>query len=331
MIDDLIKQTIDPNRWRACAEEMNAAFLTIDMDAARRQSSGMLPEKDAEAERVKAMESTRKLIYTMQSQQWPANRTHYTLGQLDTERLILCCERRILDWQSVFNAKAAFGTPEDLRAISEAAKLQGSALDLIFPLRHAAKPTMLVAGLRHEGNIDTVAELMKMGADPAQDNGGVFQTAVLEGRADIARVLARYGQNGLLDINTWVNWAKANRKLKAYDDFRQIQWEYGRFTALDHETLLEVKSLPDNACNLRIVYNFAARRVEEIHEFPNTNPRQNTVTGYSFDDYGTAALESAREKLIEMGGHPSDLGASLRGKGAVAKPTVFGLNKGRDL
>lgn len=330
MIDDLIKATNDPNRWKACAEEINAHLVTINMDAARRKSSGTLSEKDAEAERMKALDETRKITSSISYQQWPLHRMLYTLGQLDTERLMLCCERRLFDWQTALNAKAMFGTADDLRVMVDAAKLQGQTLDLVNPLRYAAKPQLLVAGLRHEGNIDTVAQLMKMGGDPAQDNGGVFQNAVLEGRADIARVMARHGQNGLLDINVWVNWAKANRKLKAYEDFRQIQWEYGRFTALDQETLVETKALPDNTGNLRVIYNFAARRVEEIHEF--TNPRQNLVTGYSFDDYGQSALESAREKLIEMGGRPTDLGSSLRGKGSVAKPTVFGLTKGgRDL
>lgn len=325
MIDDLIKASNDPDRWKECAEEINGVLRAIDLDAARRKPGPALPEKEAEAERNKAVEGIKKTVSQMQYAQWPSNRMHYTLGQLDTDRLILCCEKRILDWQSVLNAKSAFGTPEDVSRIFEQARLQGTTLDLSYPLRHAAKPVLLVAGLRHEGNIDTTAQLLKMGADPATDNGQLFQTAVLEGRADIGRVIARHGQNGLLDINVWVNWAKSNRKLKAWDDFRQIQWEYGRFTVADHETLIETKPLPDNTGNLRILFNFASRRVEEIHEF--TNPRQNQVTGYTFDEYGEAALEAAREKLIELGGHPSGLGQPLRGKGAVGKPSVFGLGK----
>jgi hypothetical protein len=94
----------------------------------------------------------------------------------------------------------------------------------------------------------------------------------------------------------------------------------------DRETLIETKALPDNTGNLRIIYNFAARRVEEIHEF--ANPRQNVVTGFTFDEYGESALDSAREKLIELGGSPSDTGSPLRGKSAVARPASFGLGKG---
>lgn len=326
MNNDLIKPTNEPSLWKACADELNDVLLAIDLDAARRKPNAILTEKDAEAERLKAFEEAKKAISAIQYAQWPFNRMHYTLGQLDTDRLILCCERKLLDWQTVFNAKAAFGRAEDLPRIFEQAKQQGTNLELVNPLRYAAKPLLLVAGLRHEGNIDTVAQLMKMGADPAQDNGQVFQTAVLEGRADIGRVIARHGQSGLLNINAWVEWAKSARKIKAYEDFRQIQWEYGRYVATDGETLMETKPLPDNSGNLRIIYNFAARRVEEIHEF--NNPRQNVVTGFTFDEYGQSALESAREKLIELGGHPSDLEAGLRGKAGVVKPSVFGLNKG---
>ncbi|MEZ0224179.1 MAG: hypothetical protein ACAH83_06485 [Alphaproteobacteria bacterium] len=325
MIEDLVKPSNEPDRWKSCADAVYDVLQEMDLDAARRKASPTVSEKEAEADRTKAVEGVKKVITLMQYAQWPSNRMLYTLGQLDTERLILCCEKKIADWQSVLNAKSAFGTAEDVRRIFEQARLHGLTPDLSHPLRFAAKPMLLVAGLRHEGNIDTTAQLLKMGADPATDNGQVFQTAVLEGRPDIGRVIARHGQNGLLDINPWVNWAKANRKLKAYDDFRQIQWEYGRFTVADYETLIETKPMPDNTGNLRIIFNFASRRVEEIHEF--TNPKQNVITGFAFDEYGQAALEAAREKLIELGGNPSGLDQPLRGKASVAKPSVFGLGK----
>jgi hypothetical protein len=324
VIDELVKATNDPDRWKECADQINDVLRAIDTVAARRKASLTLPEKDAEAERTKAVEAAKKTINTAQYAQWPSNRMLYTLGQLDTDRLLLCCEKKIIDWQIALNAKAAFGTGEDVRQIFEQARLNGATLDLAQPLRHAAKPVLLVAGLRHEGNIDTTAQLMKMGADPSTDNGQVYQTAVLEGRADIGRVIARHAA-GLIDFNAWTNWAKSNKKLKAWDDFRQIQWDYGRFHVIDHETIVETKPLPDNTGNMRILFNFAARRVEEIHEF--TNPRQNTVNGFTFDEYGETALEAAREKLIELGGHPSGLGPPLRGKGAVGKPSVFGLGK----
>ncbi len=326
MIDDLAKPTNDPARWKAFAEEMDAVLLNIDMDAARRKSSVILTEAEAEAERTKAMAETKKVFLAMQGAQWPLNRTHYTLGHLDAQRLALCCERRLIDWQTAFNAKAAFGTADDVRLMYDQARLLGVNIDLVNPLRYAAKPLLLTPGLRHEGNIETVVQLLKLGADPAQDNGQVYQTAVLEGRADIGRALARHDQSRLLDLNGWVNWARNSRKPKAYEDFRAIWWDYGRFTAADRETLVETKPLGDNTGTLRIIYNFAARRVEEIHEF--ANPRQNLMNGFTFDEYGEGALEAAREKLIELGGSPSDSGSSLRGKSSVAKPAVFGLGKG---
>jgi hypothetical protein len=322
--DDLVKGTNDPDRWRAFVPEIAAVLQAVDTEAARRMSSAALAEKDAEAERVKAMAEPKRALSQMAAQNWPAVRMQYTLGQLDTEKLILCCERKLLDWQSVFNAKAAFGAAEDMPAIFDAARQQGVTLDLAAPLRAAAKPMLLVAGLRHEGNLETVQELLKLGADPGIDSGAVYQAAVVEGRTDIGRALAKHGQGGLLDTAAWMRWGLSQRKPKLYADFRAIYWDYGRFQALDTQTLAETKPLPDNAGNLRILYNFAARRVEEIHEF--ANPKQNTVTGFTFDEYGSTAIEAAHAKLAELGGDPADAGPALRGKSTVPKPGVFGLN-----
>ena len=47
MIDDLIKATNDPDRWKECAEEINGVLRTIDLDAARRKPGPTLSEKDA--------------------------------------------------------------------------------------------------------------------------------------------------------------------------------------------------------------------------------------------------------------------------------------------
>lgn len=327
MNEDFFRNTNEPATWRLCAQDIAAELRAIDMESAYRKPSAALTERDAEAQRAAAAEPLRNILGRMTNVQWPsntANRRHYTLGQIDANVLVLACERRFLSWQDAFNAKAAFGAPEDLEAIDRAAQLAGNTLNRNTALVHAAKPVLLIAGLRHEGNLETAEQLFKMGADPAYDNNGeLFKDVVDQGRADIGRVFARYGRDGLLNVESWVNWAKGQRKLKLYDDLRRIHWEYGRFTALDNETLVETKKLPDNAGALKIVFDFAARRVTEI--FENSNPRQVSSKDFSFDEYGQNALEAAREKLIEMGAKPSGIELSLRGKTAVARPAGLGL------
>ncbi len=328
MNDDFLRSSTNPETWRLAAEGIAGELEQIDRAAARLNPTPALTEREAETARNAAMDPARKIFASISAYQWPAVRTMYTLGQQDTEILILLAERRITDWQTIFNAKAAFGTAEDILAIKAAADLNKGQVNLNSALTHAAKPNVLVAGLRTEGNFDTTEQLFKLGADPAtgnNNNGQVFNDTVEAGRADIGRLFAKYGQSGILNVDSWVQAAKANRKFKLFDDLRKIQWDYGRFTALDRETLLEVKTLPDNAGTLKSVFNFASRHVSEI--FETVNPRQSILRDIPFEDYGDAALENARSKLIEMGGSPSGIEETLRGKPQV-KPGLSSRGAG---
>lgn len=326
MNDDLLKYSEEPDAWKRCAEAVADDLRLIDMRGARAQSSETLPERDAEMQRNQALQPLREMLQKIANQRWPTTRRHYTLGQIDADALALACENRLLNWQEAFNAKAAFGAAQDLETLWDAAQKAGSTLNANQALQQAAKPSLLIKGFRFEGNIETTEHLFKMGADPNYENNGqLFMTVVDEGRADIGRVFAKYGQDGTLSLDNWVKWAKNNRKLKLYDDLRKIQWEFGRFTVLDNDTLLERKELPDNEGNLKIMFNFASRRVTEILELTNTNPRPTVVKEYSFEDYGERALEKAREKLVEMGAKPAGVEIPLRGKAVVARPAGIGL------
>lgn len=324
MNNDLLRPSSDPEIWKLCAADMNGVMATIDFESARRLPSATLTERDAQTQRDLAIDEPRKLISQMQQMQWGSNRTHYTYGQLDTEALVLLAERKIVNWQEIFNAKASFGKPDDLELIRTQALLFGTTININNALAPASKPMNLVAGLRFEGNLATTEYLFRQGADPNIDNNGVlFYTVVEQGRSDIGRLFAKFGQNGLLNVEMWVNKAKADRKIKLHEDLRKIHWEFGRYHVLDNETLQETKLFPDNTGSLRILFNFASRHVTELLELPN--PKQVIVKDYSFDDYGQQALESARAKMIEMGASPSGIDLPLRGKSVVPKPATFGL------
>lgn len=326
MNDDLLKYSEEPEAWKRCAEAVADDLRLLDMKGARAQPSEILPERDAEMRRNQALQPLREMLQKISNQRWPGARRHYTLGQVDADVLALACENRLLNWQEAFNAKASFGAAQDLETLQAAALKAGNTPNLNQALQQAARPALLVKGLRFEGNIETTEQLFKMGADPNYENNGqLFMNVVDEGRADIGRVFAKYGQDGTLSLDNWVRFAKNNRKLKLYADLRKIQWEYGRFTVLDNDTLLEKKELPDNEGSLKIMFNFASRRVTEILELTNTNPRPTVVKEYSFEDYGERALEKAREKLVEMGANPVGVEIPLRGKAVVARPAGIGL------
>ncbi len=324
MNNDLLRPSSDPEIWKLCAADMNGVMATIDFENARRLPSATLTERDAQTQRDLAIDAPRKLISQMKATEWGSNRTHYTLGQLDTDALVLLAERKVLGWQEIFNAKASFGKPDDLELLRTQALLFGTTINMNTALPHASKPMNLVTGFRFEGNYDTTEYLFRQGADPNYDNNGVlFYTVVELGRSDIGKLFAKFGQNGLLNVESWVNKAKADRKIKLHEDLRKIHWEYGRYHVLDNETLQETKIFPDNTGALKILFNFASRHVTEMLELPN--PRQVIVKDYSFDDYGQQALESARAKMIDMGASPSGIDLPLRGKSVVPKPATFGL------
>lgn len=324
MNNDLLRPSSDPEIWKLCAADMNAVMAAIDFENARRLPSATLTERDAQTQRDLAIDAPRKLISQIQQMQWGGNRTHFTLGQIDTGALVLLAERKVLSWQEVFNAKASFGKPDDLELIRTQALLFGTTININNALAHASKPANMVAGLRFDGNYATTEYLFRQGADPNLDNNGVlFYTVVEQGRSDIGRLFAKFGQNGLLNVEMWVNKAKADRKIKLHEELRKIHWEYGRYHVLDNETLQETKIFPDNTGSLKILFNFASRHVIEMLELPN--PKQVIVKDYSFDDYGQQALESARAKMIDMGANPSGIDLPLRGKSVVPKPATFGL------
>lgn len=320
---DLYRASSEPEAWQRLVDEINVEFKAIDKDAARRRPSATLSDRDAETQRITAIEPARKALSAAVNAQWGGYRMHYTIGQLDTDILTILAERRHIGWQDIFNAKAAFGTADDLALIQRQAQLAGTTVNPSHALPHAAKPLQLVNGLRHEGNIGTTEYLFRQGADPAQDDGNLFNAVVELGRPDIGRLFARFGQNGVLNMDPHVNNARRNRKFKLFDDLRKIQWEFGRYHVVDNDTLVENKPLPDSTGNLKIIFNFSARRVTEIMEL--ANPKQNVVKDYGFDEYGQGALELARQRLLDAGANPSGIDIPLRGKGSVARPAARGL------
>jgi hypothetical protein len=321
MVDDaLLRNASDPQRWQDAAEAINALAAKIDMAAACAVSPAPDQDKATQEKQAAALAPLQNVFRVVGNMQWPGNRFVYTYGRMDVDVLALCCARRLIDWQQAFNGKAACGTPEELEKFAEKARLAGAALNLNTALACAAKPQLMVAGLWYDGNIDTTEKLFKMGADPGgkDGNGSLFVAVVEQGRKDIGKIFARYGQHGLLDVGSWAHWAQRNRKPRLYADLREINCEYGNFHMVDNATLQETKTLADGASQLKTVFNFSAARVHEILDTPN--PRQTVVKDFSFDDYAERALEDARAKLIELGGNPPPLEGRVSGKSPLPKP-----------
>lgn len=125
-----------------------------------------------------------------------------------------------------------------------------------------------------------------------------------------------------MDIERFANWAKGNNRPVMYDSMRKLYWEYGRYNAVDYETLVEKKQVSDKS-QISLVFNFASRRVSEIYEYGQ--PSQAVKTDIAFDDYAEEAIKAAAQKLTELGGTPTPYDAGLPGKRTIAKPKLSTL------
>jgi len=264
-----------------------------------------------------ARERMRTASSRISSNKWSSHRLVYTLSRLDTKGLIAACIGGHLDWQNALGAKACFGPAEDLQKICRAARKQGVSFNLNDALSWSSRAIVFCPDLQSSGNLETTEALFKLGADPTYDSGRYFSRAVEDCGIEMGRLFARAGLSGGC-IGVQMQNAQSNSKPLLYKNLREIHWEYGRYTAADPETLVEKKNI-DDAQTLKIIFNFAARRVCEIYEFSNkTLPP--VMREFNFDDYGPAAVEGARKKLTELGGKPSPDTGILPGKKISIRP-----------
>lgn len=251
---------------------------------------------------------------------WENAGKYYIFGQIDTATLVAAARQEMMSWDDILYAKALMGTGEDIKTITAAMHNAEEGIDSDAALRWAAEPGELTDGLHHSGNLETSAALLAAGAKPSSNNGDLFFDVLREGREDIARVFCLAGRDDEnFHLHYWSENARSWLDESAPRDLlRKMYWEYGRYEAVDTATLLERKPMSDGG-SLRIIFDFAARRVSEIY----MREQHAFKTEVSFDDYGAAALDTARSKLCELGGHPPEdvpgPGRSL-GKPKLAAP-----------
>lgn len=318
--EHLRRNTPDADVWKKSAAEYARIMKTIAPAKIVAQTIKQLDEKDDRETKVReALQPARVLVGTVPSGSWPVFRTYMAYGAMETQDLLALCEYKFLNWQTALDAKAMQGRGDDVTAIAAAAKQAGQGLNFSSALGFAAQPKLLTPGIFHEGNLSTTEALFDLGALPNTDNTNLFLKVVENGNMDVARAFAKRAHTVNMSIDRFVAWAQGNNKPKMYEDFRKLQWEYGRYSVTDYETLVETKPLPEKA-QLNIVFNFAARRVSEIYEY--SNPRQSIKTDFGFEDYAEEAIMAAQKKLAELGGNPTPYDGSTPGKRTIAKPKL---------
>lgn len=308
---DFLKSSNDFQQWKRAAEYIDSLLAEAVQNFQGLPPAGVF-------DRVK------EALNRADAERWNNERFLYTYAHLDFDALIALAAERPALWPVLFNSKACFGPVEDLQKVYQACMDRGIKLGLDTALFYASTVTALCPGLKTSGCYDSAEQLLKWGAnanagfDRYSNGSGYFYRAVSDCGVDMGKLYARYGLTQQVMVSM-MQTSQGAGNTPLYRKFREIYWEYARYSVADAETLVENKEIdPSKACQLRIIFNFASCRVNEVYEW-SVAGRQPVVREFTFDDYGSVAVETARQKLIELGGKPSEGMMKLMGKDSFGK------------
>lgn len=301
--DEIFEDSAAKSNWN------RAATVVGDVFAKLAKHLDSLPEyhdeehDDVTEQRDRIQEIVQSYTERMNDEGWEDTRKYFTLGQVPAVSLLAAARNEMLDWDDVLNAVALSGKAADIDMVIKTMAAADLSIDYNQALIWAADPGDMAAGIHHHGNSETAAVLLQAGALPSVNGGDLFLDIVREGNKELARLFCRAGKlDRHFSLEYWHE--NANDYLEAGAAralMRELYWDYGRYEAVDAATLVENKKMKDGA-QLRVIFDFAARRVSEIYMLPDNAAPVKTDVG--FDDYGPAALRAAREKLTELGGNP---------------------------
>jgi hypothetical protein len=238
---------------------------------------------------------------------WTTEQDVYACGQLDADILIAACRENLMMWWVPMAAMSYFGDLDGLRKIRAAMEEEpgkcASKPELSMTLTWGCWDYSIIAGVPPVMNPSVVHQLLEWGAKPdveEYNQGTYFEKALRTSNAGVIRAFLDHGAPPELA-------SKVSRELLAANDYKQaaqIQEAFGMggfYTKVDNQTLMETKYAPDTGGDavLRTIFNFGARRVNEVFEFARGG---GAMSSCSFDDYDAPALQIAKEKLEKLGG-----------------------------
>lgn len=233
-------------------------------------------------------------------------------GQLDTEKLIALAEAEAVYWWQPFTGKTFFGDVESMKKIYS--RIPAESRPNVTTVMTWVSYPYEAAGVLNKIEAPVLRQLFDWGADVNGKNGEFLEKAVRNLDGEPLKEFVKRGNIATV--------FKAMDDIK--DDARRAQIQKllqkpTSYVKVDDDTLGESKFIPDaqGGSTFKSLFNFRARRVNEVFEAPGG--KSVFMTSASFDDYDSAAIDFAREKLKALGGKPADSLQKERFKG-LAQP-----------
>lgn len=232
-------------------------------------------------------------------------------GQLDTDKVIALAREGAVHWWQPFTGKAFFGDVEAMRKIYNAAPAEArpnatSAMTWVsFPYK--------AAGVSNQIEAAVLRQLFDWGADVNEKKGEWLEKAVRQLDGEPLKEFVTRGN--IATVFRAMDGIKDEARQKEIQKLLQKPTSYVK---VDDDTLAETKFIPDaqGGSSFKSLFNFRARRVNEVYEAPGG--KTTFMTSASFDDYDSAAIDFAHEKLQALGGRPSDSSGKPKFKGLAS-------------
>lgn len=254
-----------------------------------------------------------KLLFQKQSHSADNNDVNVAVfGQLDTDKMIALARAGAVHWWQPVTGKAFFGDAEGMKKIYNAAPSDSrpsatSAMTWVcFPYK--------AAGVSNKIEASVLRQLFDWGADVNDKKGEWLEKALRSLDGEPLKEFVKRGP--IATVFKAMDGMTDNARRAEIQKYLQKPTSYVK---VDNDTLAETKFIPDpqGGSTFKSLFNFRARRVNEI--FESADRKTTFMTSASFDDYDSAAIDSAREKLAALGGKPADSGENPKFKG-LANP-----------
>lgn len=233
-------------------------------------------------------------------------------GQLDADKMIALARAGAVHWWQATTGKAFYGDVDGMRKIYNAAPADGrpSATSTMTWLSYPYK----AAGVANTIEAVVLRQLFDWGADVNEKKGEWLEKAVRNLDGEPLKEFVKRGN--IATVFKAMDDVKDDARRSEIQKLLQKPTSYVK---VDDDTLGETKFIPDaqGGSTFKSLFNFRARRVNEVFEAPGG--KSVFMTSASFDDYDSAAIDFAREKLKALGGKPADSLQKGRFKG-LAQP-----------
>lgn len=220
-------------------------------------------------------------------------------AQIDVDKGILLAQSGAMAWWHLHTGRAFAGDLDGLRRVNDALTKAGHKVSHSSALSWVSHGYSLVEGYKNKITVGVLQQLVDWGADVNHDNGSWLGKAM--------RSLNEKGIAPFMTGGADAGHVLRNLEELSAEDEAQCRLMKGVLRGMtldgkvDDQTLLKATFSPDGAV-LKTYFNFAARRVQEVHMSVGKDSAMATA---HFRDYDSGAIEAAQKALQKLGGKPT--------------------------